>query len=67
VTTTLVQPQNLLTVGEVAERLKVSRWSVYRRVEAGELPAVRLGSGPRAPIRVDERELEAWLYREDEA
>lgn len=57
----------LLTVDEVAARLRMSKWSVYRRVEAGELPAVRLGFGPRAPIRVSERELEAWLFSEEQA
>lgn len=35
----------LLTIPEVAERLRVSRMSVYRRIEKGEVPAVRLG-GP---------------------
>jgi len=51
----------LLTVPEVARRLRVSRQSVYRRIASGELPAVQLG-GPGTPLRVDERELEAWVY-----
>src|SRR5262249_22759516 len=70
VTSTLGSAQklpNLLTVEEVAERLRVSIWSVYRRIESGEIPAVRLGSGPRSPIRVDESELEQWLYGEGES
>lgn len=56
--------QILLTVDQVAARLQVSKWSVYRRVQEG-LPAVKLGTGPRAPIRIDERELEQWLYAEN--
>jgi len=52
----------LMTVHEVAERLRVSPPTVYRRIAAGELPAVRLGAGPRAPLRVDDQELRAWLY-----
>ena len=51
----------LLTVDEVAERLRISKSSVYRRIEAGELPAVRLGTRARAPLRVHARELEHWL------
>jgi excisionase family DNA binding protein len=51
----------LLTVPETAERLRLSRQSIYRRIAAGELPAVQLG-GPGTPLRVDERELDAWLY-----
>jgi excisionase family DNA binding protein len=35
--------QDLLTVNEVAERLKVSTKTVYRAVEAGELRASRIG------------------------
>jgi excisionase family DNA binding protein len=69
VTITLEKPQNLpklLTVRQVAERLGLSLWSVYRRVEAGEIPAVRLGSTRKAPIRVSEAELEQWLFEERE-
>lgn len=33
----------LLTVEETAELLGVSRWVVYRSVQAGELPSIRLG------------------------
>ena len=32
------------TVNEIAERLKVSRWTVSRWIKAGTLPAVQLGS-----------------------
>jgi excisionase family DNA binding protein len=35
----------LLTVLEVAERLRLSKWSVYRLVQEGTLPAVRLVPG----------------------
>jgi excisionase family DNA binding protein len=51
----------LLTVDEVAERLRISKSSVYRRIESGELPAVRLGTHARAPLRVDAHELGRWL------
>ena len=54
--------QKLLKPAQVAERLQVSVWSVYRRIESGELPAVRIGAGPRAPIRVDADELHQFVY-----
>jgi excisionase family DNA binding protein len=57
----LVQTQ-LLTVGEVALRLRQSPRSVREKINAGEIPAVKIGSGPKAPIRVDAGELEAWLF-----
>ena len=54
----------LLTVRQVAERLGLSTYSVYRRVERDEIPAVRLGSTKKAPIRVPEDWLEQWLTGE---
>jgi excisionase family DNA binding protein len=51
----------LLTVPEVADRLRISRQSVYRAISSGRLPAVQLG-GPGTPLRIDEHELKAWLY-----
>jgi excisionase family DNA binding protein len=42
----------LLRVPEVAERLRCTDEVVRRKIRSGELPGVRLGSGPRAPLRV---------------
>jgi excisionase family DNA binding protein len=53
--------RRLLTVDEVAERLGVTRRTVERKIAAGLIPALQLG-GRRSAIRVDERELEQWLY-----
>ena len=55
----------LLTVAQTADRLQVSQRTVRRRIEGGQLPAVRLGEG-RAAVRIDECELDAWLYQDDE-
>jgi excisionase family DNA binding protein len=41
-----------LTVAEVARRLRVSNMTVYRLVNSGQLPAVRVGRGYR--IRTDD-------------
>lgn len=51
----------LLKVDEVAQRLRLSRNSIYGRVHSGAIRAVRLGDGPRAPLRVAEDELERYL------
>lgn len=40
-----------LTVAEVAEKIRVSRMTVYRLVHAGDLPAVRVGRSLRVPER----------------
>jgi excisionase family DNA binding protein len=52
---------SLLTVPEVAARLRVSRSTAWRLVHRGDLRAVKIGSGPHAPVRVDPAELESFL------
>ena len=42
---------NYLSVAEVAERFRVSRMTVYRLMESGELGFVRVGRGYRIPLR----------------
>jgi excisionase family DNA binding protein len=61
VSTTATPEPRLLTLDEAARRLRVSKATVWRRVRDGSIPAVQLG-GRRAPLRIDERELEAWVY-----
>jgi excisionase family DNA binding protein len=51
----------LLRVAEVAELLRVDRGTVYRRITAGDIPALQLG-GSKTAIRVPEDELEQALY-----
>jgi len=58
----LREADKLLTVPEVARRLRQSQESIYRKIRSGEIPAVRIGSGPRPPLRVNEAELAEWLY-----
>lgn len=38
-----------LTVTEVADMIRVSRMTVYRWVQSGDLPAVRFGRSVRVP------------------
>jgi excisionase family DNA binding protein len=58
-----VERRHLLTIGEVAARLRVSERTVHRLIERDELPSLQLG-GPRSAIRIDESEFDAWLYGE---
>lgn len=51
----------LLTVHEVAARLRLSRISIYRRIAGGELPATKLGPGRAARIRVRASDVEDYL------
>jgi excisionase family DNA binding protein len=42
-------PQQLHTVAEVADALRVSTMTVYRLVQSGDLPALRVGRAIRIP------------------
>jgi excisionase family DNA binding protein len=52
----------LLTVREVALTLPQSERTVRDKIASGDLAALRIGSGPRAPIRVEAAELEAFIH-----
>lgn len=54
-----LQPVEYLTVEEVAERLRVSRMTIYRLCNAGDLPCQRVGRS----FRVRPADLEAYLTR----
>lgn len=46
-----------LTALEVAERMRVSKMTVYRLIRAGKIPAVRIGKA----FRVREDDVEGYL------
>lgn len=48
---------DLLTVAEVAEKLRVSTMTVYRLIQRDELPALRIGRS----YRIEQRDLDAYL------
>ena len=48
---------DVMTVSEVAEYLRVNPQTVYRKAKAGEMPVVRIGRA----IRFRRTELETWL------
>jgi excisionase family DNA binding protein len=58
------ESQRLLTVPEVAERLRLSRGTIYKLVRTGVIPAVRLGDNGSS-LRVKSDELEAWLEADE--
>ncbi len=53
----MTQDSHFVTVGEVARQLRVSNMTVYRLIQAGELPAVRVGKS----YRLREEDVDAYL------
>jgi excisionase family DNA binding protein len=49
------------TIDEVAEKLKVSTRTVYRWVDAGELPIIKLTPGERGNVRISEQDLREFV------
>jgi excisionase family DNA binding protein len=47
----------LLRIGVAADRLAVSRATLYRMVRRGDIPTVRIGTAVRVPVSA----LERWL------
>lgn len=54
--------ERYLTVKEIAGVLRVSRWSVGRLIEAGELSAVK-ADGRNGAIRIPESSVHAYIQR----
>lgn len=58
-------PDEVLTVEEVAELLKLHPNTVYRRVEDNTIPgAFRIGTEEMAPIRFSKRVIMEWIKKE---
>lgn len=49
------------TIDEVAEKLKVSTRTVYRWVESGDLPIIKLTPGERGNVRISEQDLREFV------
>lgn len=47
----------VLTINEMAKKLKVSNGWLYRKIRSGDIPSIRIGG----VIRVMEQDLERWL------
>jgi excisionase family DNA binding protein len=55
------QGDEYLTVAEVADELRCSEPTIRRRIRAGDLAAVKLGSRRNALVRVSRVALAEWL------
>ncbi|WP_141366114.1 helix-turn-helix domain-containing protein [Glutamicibacter uratoxydans] len=51
------EEQSFLTVGEVADKLRLSRMTVYRLIKSGSLPALMLGKS----YRVTQHDVQEYL------
>lgn len=52
-----------MTVAEVAKRLRVSKMTIYRLVEQGEIPSIKVGRS----FRIADYEFRAYLTERIEA
>lgn len=53
--------ETMLTVRDVAKRLRLAEQTVYRMVSRGELPAIRVGKKGRGlSIRFDRGDMTRW-------
>ena len=60
----MAKKQKLLTIPEVAKRLKISRRTVYRYIEKGQLKAVKISQSPIYYIyRISEKDLNQFLKK----
>jgi len=51
-------PDELLTVAEIAERLKLNQQTIRNWIDRGDLPAIRVGA---RRVRVSAAELDAYI------
>ena len=52
---------SLMTIRQVAKALTLNEWTVRDWISDGRLPAVKLGPGERAPVRIRESDVEKLL------
>ncbi len=53
----------LLTVKDVANRLKISNTSAYRLIQSGAIPHIRATGNTRGAIRIKEQDLNNYIKR----
>ncbi len=53
--------KKIYTIEELAKILQLSPLTVRRAIKEGKINVIRLGSGPKAPIRITEAEVDKIL------
>ncbi len=56
-----VQSGNLASVGEVAERLNLSKPRVYELGRSGRIPVIKIGPGKKGAVRFDWVDVEMFI------
>jgi excisionase family DNA binding protein len=59
--TEVVRSRSLLTVAEAAERLGTTERFPRRLIAERRIAFVKLGTGRRSPVRIEQHELERWI------
>jgi excisionase family DNA binding protein len=54
----------LISVQQAAKLAAVSPATIYRLVQRGEVPAIRVGNEGHGPIRLPREEFTHWLHEE---
>lgn len=57
----VAQQDTVLTIPEVARKLRIGKNTVYKMLNSGEIPSVRCGNRWRIPAKA----LENWLINHD--
>jgi excisionase family DNA binding protein len=60
-TNAIIEPENLLTMDEVAARLAIRKYAAYQLTWTGDLPVVRVG---RRRVRVRPEDVAAYIDRQ---
>lgn len=53
----------LYTRKETAQIMKIGLRTLDRRIASGEIQCYHLGEGPRAPVRISETQIDAYLEK----
>lgn len=55
------QPDEMMSIAEVAAKLCVTERTIRKYVAQQEIPHRKLGTGPRPPVRFYRGEIDAWI------
>lgn len=55
------------TIEEIANKLKISKMTIYRAIKSGELNPINIGTGDRKVYRISKEELSKFLEKRKES